>query len=279
MQHADPMTLAALARRADPDRYLCALFAPAAARPALFGLIAFNHELARAREATRQPVAALIRLQWWRDTLAEVAAGAPPRRHEVAAPLHALIVAGALDAATLGRLVDAREAETEPEGIPTRAAFGAYLRATAGGMALAAAEVVGVVESAWAPLSRIGAWYGLAGVLRSLPAHAAQGRCLLPGEALSELGLSAESVVANPGVAAGLVAALAAEGQAALAAEMAALGVAPPGAAVVTLQAVLARRDLVRLAAGAPVPARRLGDRLAVMWAGLGETSKNARFL
>ena len=76
------MSLADLVRRHDPDRYFCTLFAPAAAREALFTLYAFNHELARAREVTREPGLALIRLQWWR----EVVEGAV-RQHEVARPL------------------------------------------------------------------------------------------------------------------------------------------------------------------------------------------------
>src|SRR5918997_2221302 len=88
--------LAALARRHDPDRFLCALFAPAPRREALFALIAYNHELARAREAARNPLIALMRLQWWRETVADAAAGKPPRRHEAAAPLHAAIVSGLL---------------------------------------------------------------------------------------------------------------------------------------------------------------------------------------
>ena len=90
--------IAAFARAHDPDRFLTAIFMPAKAREAFFSLIAFNHELARAREATTNPVAALIRLQWWRDAVAEAAAGAPARRHEVAAPRHAAIVSGALAA-------------------------------------------------------------------------------------------------------------------------------------------------------------------------------------
>ena len=56
-------------RQHDPDRYFTALFAPAARREALFVLYAFNHELARARESVRQPMAALIRLQWWREVV------------------------------------------------------------------------------------------------------------------------------------------------------------------------------------------------------------------
>ena len=67
-----------IVRRHDPDRFLTALFAPAERREALFVLYAFNHELARAREVAREPMLAMVRLQWWR----EVVEGAR-RRHEV----------------------------------------------------------------------------------------------------------------------------------------------------------------------------------------------------
>ena len=130
-------------RTQDPDRFLCALFAPVAQRPALFTLIAYNHELARAREAASTPMLALIRLQWWRDAVAEAASGAPPRRHEVAGPLHAAIVAGTLDPAALTAMADAREPETAEEGIPSREAFASYLRGSAGGLALAAGRLLG----------------------------------------------------------------------------------------------------------------------------------------
>ena len=101
--------IAALVRRHDPDRFLTALFAPPDRRDALLTLYAFNHELARAREAVSEPPLALIRLQWWR----EVVEGAH-RRHEVAEPLRAAIEAGELDRGDLLALIDAREAEAEP---------------------------------------------------------------------------------------------------------------------------------------------------------------------
>src|SRR5580692_9280 len=82
--------LVAFVRRHDPDRFLTALFAPPDKRPALLALYAFNHELARAREAAHEPALALIRLHWWR----EVVEGAP-RAHEVATPLAASLAAGA----------------------------------------------------------------------------------------------------------------------------------------------------------------------------------------
>jgi phytoene synthase len=264
-------TLAGFARACDPDRFLCALFAPPAQREALFALIAFNHELARARDAARTPVAALIRLQWWREVVEEAAAGRPPRRHEVALPLHAAIRAGALDPPLLLAMADAREAEAEEDGIPSREAFGAYLRGTAGGFAVAAGRLLGVSEGqVLAALQAGGAVYGLAGVLRNVPALARQGRCLLPVDALAELGLRLEAAVAAPDRLRGFIAATAEAGQAQTEAGRAGLAGLPRLAVAAALPLVLARRDLRRLAAGKPPSAERgLGDRLAVALAGL----------
>jgi phytoene synthase len=267
---ASDAALADFVRAHDPDRFLCALFAPAGRRGALLALIAYNHELARAREAVTNPFAALIRLQWWRDTVAEAAAGKPARRHEVAEPLHAAIRAGLLDPEELAALADAREAEAAEEGLPSRAAFDSHLRATAGGLAVAAGRLLGAEGAALPVLQAVGALYGLAGVLRSVPAHAAGGRCLLPGDALAEAGISPEAVVHTPVAAAPLVRALAAEGAARLAEARREARAIPRQAVAAALPGVLAARDLARLSDGRDVPAPRgLGDRLAVTLAGL----------
>jgi phytoene synthase len=261
--------LAAFARTHDPDRFLCALFAPAARRAGLFALIGFNHELARAREAASNPVAALIRLQWWREAVEAAAAGAAPRRHEVAAPLHAAIASGALDAPALLAMIEAREAEAHADGLATEADFVAFLRGTAGGWSAAAGGALGADAAAREVLRALGAAYGLAGVLRSVAAHAAKGRCLLPTDRLARAGLTAEAVIAAPASPAvrGLVAEMAAEGLVALAG---ARREVPAGAVAAALPAVLAERDLRRLAAGGEVVVPRgLGDRLAVIWRGL----------
>lgn len=241
--------MGAIARRHDPDRFLCALFAPAAAREALFTLIAFNHELARAREVASQPMLALIRLQWWRDAIEAAAAGRPPLAHEVARPLHALIRDGVLPPPALLALVDAREVETE-ETIPTSAAFEAYLRGTAGGLAVLSGAVLGAPDPFAAALLEAGALYGLAGVLRSGPALARHGRRLLPTEAPALI--------------------LARAGLARVPAGRAALHGLPRAATAAALPLVLAGRDLQRLAAGRDGPAPRgVADRLAVVLAGL----------
>jgi phytoene synthase len=260
-------SLAALARRHDPDRFLCALFAPPARREAMFALIAFNHELARAREAASNPLAALIRLTWWREAVEEAMAGKPPRAHEVAGPLHALLAAGTLDARDLISMAEAREAEAEP--FPTRAAFEAYLRGAAGGFMVAAGRLLGASGEALAGLQALGAICGEAGVLRNLEAAAAQGRCLLPEDALAAVGLDLDGVIAKPARAVGLRAEMAKAALPRLAAARAALRL-PRGAVAAALPAVLAARDLKRMARGVPVAAARgLGDRVAVIAAGL----------
>jgi phytoene synthase len=271
MAKAPLSPLGALVRRSDPDRFLCALFAPAEAREGLFLLAAYNHELARAREAGRNPLLARVRLQWWREAVEAAAAGAAARRHEVAGPLHAAIVAGELEAAELLALADAREIEAE-ESVPSTAALLAYLRGTAGAMAVLAGRRLGAPAAALPGLQEAGLAYGLAGVLRAVPALAAQGRCLLPEDALAAAGLTPAEAIAAPGGAAvaGVVRALAGPGLDRLRAVRPALRALPRGAVAAALPGLLARRDLRRLAAGRGDPgARGLADRLAVVAAGL----------
>ena len=75
---------AELVRATAHDRYLAALFAPAATREALFALYAFDQEIGKVRSVTSQPMAGLIRLQWWRDALDAITADRPPPAHPVA---------------------------------------------------------------------------------------------------------------------------------------------------------------------------------------------------
>ncbi|MFB9971817.1 squalene/phytoene synthase family protein [Pseudoroseomonas cervicalis] len=266
--------LAALARRHDPDRFLCALFAPPERRETLFLLIAFNHELARAREAASNAMTALIRLQWWRDAVTEAGTEAPPRRHEVATPLAEALRQGQLSAEDLHAMIDAREAETEEE-IPSDSALLAYLRGTAGGFAVAAGRALGAPSASLAGLQSLGAAYGMAGVLRSIPQQSLQGRSLLPAETLARHGLAPADMARDPRQqgAAQAVAELARQGQVLLAEGRSRLGRLPRGAVAAALPARLAARDLKALAGGGydptrPPAPRGLGDRLAVAWAG-----------
>lgn len=163
-----------IVRRHDPDRFLTALFAPAEDRETLFTLYAFNHELARAREMAREPLVALMRLQWWR----EVVSGERRAAHEVAGPLAAALDSGRLARGDLLGMVDGREAEAGE--IETLEAWRAYVLATAGGVAAAAGRALGAAGGALETARAFGAAYGAAGILRHGTALAARGRAVLP---------------------------------------------------------------------------------------------------
>ena len=250
---------AAIVRQHDPDRFLTALFAPPARREALFALYAFNHELARAREAVSEPMLALIRLQWWREVVEGTA-----KRHEVATPLSDAIAQGLLLPADLLAMIDGREAEAA-EAINDRASWDAYLAATAGGVMVAAGRALGAQGAVLGRLRTLGAAHGIAGQLRNLPALARAGRVLLPRDVLAAQGLTIHDVIAGQAEESlrQVLAGLAAEGWALL---ESARGPLPRPVLAAALPAVLARRDLRRRI---PVEARGLGDRLAVMvaWA------------
>src|ERR1700754_4307440 len=123
--------LGADVRAADPDRYFAALFAPAAARPLLFALYAFNHEVARVAESVREPMLGAIRLEWWRET-AEGAAQGTPRNHDVARGLTALFAAKRLALPELEALVAARAFDSSADRIADFAALENYLDETSG---------------------------------------------------------------------------------------------------------------------------------------------------
>jgi phytoene synthase len=250
-----------LVRRRDPDRFLTALFAPPAHRDALLTLYAFDAELARARDVTSEPHLALIRLHWWR----EVVEGAR-RRHEVATPLAALLDAGRLTPEILLPIIDAHEVETEPS-IESLAAWRGWLLAGAGGIAVAAAQLLGAPDPETFRL--FGAAHGAARVIRSVQPLAVRGRCQLPADLLEEAGISVHQAIAipqAPGVAA-VLHRLVTEGESFLA--QTALRRIPRATVAAALPAVLARRDFRRGPVTSDPGPRRLADRLAVIWSGL----------
>jgi phytoene synthase len=79
------------------------------------------------------------------------------------------------------RLIDARESDLDGEPPPTLAALETYVEDTAGRLVLLALEALGAAE-AEAAGRHAGIAYGLAGLLRAIPFHAAQRRSYLPPE-------------------------------------------------------------------------------------------------
>ncbi|WP_419729442.1 squalene/phytoene synthase family protein [Lichenicola sp.] len=252
-----------IARRADPDRFLTALFAPPRHRPALCVLIAFNHELVRAVEMPSArsgagPIATLIRLQWWREVVQD--SRADWRNHEVAEPLHGLVASGAVPAATLLRMIDAREAEAE--GFETIADWRGSLLGGAGGLQQAIGEVLGVEAVLGGRLAAVGAAYAVGALIRHLPAMIGSGHLRLPEELVEAAGPAAVPGVPGAQMVEALHPALLREGG--ILRNEAGRFRLPRERLAAVLPLVLARRDLSR-APDLPVAGRGFGDRLAVL--------------
>jgi phytoene synthase len=175
-------------RSADPDRYFSALFAPAAARPCLFALYAFNHEVARIAESVREPMLGAIRLEWWRETVEQAAKG-NPRNHDVARGLAALFAAHAVEPAMLEGIIAARAFDANAETFADFASLEAHLDATGGALMRAAILILGG-DPAVAKAPALA--YGLTGLLRSLPFHNARHKLYLPLDLLAAVHVTPE---------------------------------------------------------------------------------------
>jgi NADH dehydrogenase [ubiquinone] 1 alpha subcomplex assembly factor 6 len=250
-------------RRFDRDRYITALFARPELRADLMALYAFNLEVAKTREMVREPVMGLMRLQWWRDSLAEIYTG-NERRHQVVQPLAAAIRRHGLDRSLFDRLIDGREGdmgETPPAGLP---ALVAYVDATAGGLGLLAAQTLGGAgEQAARAVRAVWIAWALAGLLRALPFHARHRRIHLPQDLLAHHGLDVRDILERrrPPALADVVRAVAVEARGQLATGRALGRAAPRRLLPVMLMGTLAARYLRQLeAVGFDVYAPRLQE-------------------
>ena len=183
------------AREGDPDRALSALFAPRDARADLFALYAFNVELARIAEQVSEPDLGAIKLQWWRDAVDQAASGVTTGQ-PVADAFGAAVRRHALSADGIAALLDARQFDIARESMADLPSLEAYLRDTAGNLFVLAASILGARAGAVEPAARAaGLAYGLTGVMRAMPVHAASGRLYLPADALRRHGTAPEQVL------------------------------------------------------------------------------------
>ena len=163
---------ARLVERGDPMRFRAAMAVPVAVRRVLFPLFAFNLEVARAPWVTNEPMIAEMRLQWWRDVLAEIAAGGPVRTHEVTDALAQVVDAqGARD---LDALIDVRRWDIYSDAFADRAHLDRYIDATSGALMGTAARLLGQADAEVVADFAYGA--GIANFLRAIPALENAGR-------------------------------------------------------------------------------------------------------
>lgn len=184
------------AQRLDPDRTLAVALAEPADRPILAALVLLNAELARIPEVVSEPMAGMIRYQWWRDAVARAARAEGRTLHPLLPPLAEALADGRLQPAALDALIDAREAELERLQPDDLNALETYVAATSGALHALMAEALGgdarVVEAA----RRSGNAYALVGILRAIGFHQAQGRLLLPADLVEREGIDRSDILA-----------------------------------------------------------------------------------
>ncbi|MFO1106257.1 MAG: squalene/phytoene synthase family protein [Amaricoccus sp.] len=166
--------------RGDPERWRAAMTAPAGRRTGLLALYGFNLEIARASWVASEPMLAQIRLRWWADALAEIAAGMAPRRHEIVAPLAEAIGEGRLPMPLFEAMIEARARDAETAPHPDRAALDRYVAATAGALLELAVRHLGAPETALPAVRDFAQGAGIAALLRARPTLLARGRDPLP---------------------------------------------------------------------------------------------------
>jgi 15-cis-phytoene synthase len=190
-------TVRRIARSGDSDRALSALFAPGDARADLLALYALNVELARIAEQVTEPELGAIRLQWWREAILRAAQG-EATGHPVADALGAMQRRRALAPERIEGLIDARNFDLATRIMPDWSALETYLHDTAGALFALAATCAGVPRALLEPAaSHAGLAYGLTGLMRALPVHAARGLVVLPADMLRRHGTSPEALLAG----------------------------------------------------------------------------------
>jgi NADH dehydrogenase [ubiquinone] 1 alpha subcomplex assembly factor 6 len=187
-------------KKHDRDRFLCALFARLDAREGLFAIYAFNHEIARIAEAVREPLAGEIRLQWWRDAMAGVYAGDPPR-HPVAVALSETVRRFALSRSYFDRLLDARGTELAGDPPADADALICYAKGISAPVSWLGLEVLGVGgDAAFEAARHVGIAWAITGLVRAIPFHAARARVYLPAVSRRHGALDVDALLRGPPV-------------------------------------------------------------------------------
>lgn len=183
-----------IVRDHDHDRWLTMLFASADDREALAALYAFNHEVAKTRETVSEPMLGEIRLEWWREAINDLYSGTV-RRHPVTEALAQAMETRSLPQAEFEAIIDGRISDlydTNPKKIDDLLD---YADKTGGTVSRLGARICGVEDDQLLnAASAIGRAWALTGLLRAFGFQAAMRRTMLPDEALTNAGISKETL-------------------------------------------------------------------------------------
>jgi phytoene synthase len=173
----------------DPDRFLLTMLMRPEYHEDLLTLFAFNYEIAKTREVVSETMLGLMRLQWWRDSISSIFKGNEPPEHEILKPLSDVIKRRGLSEESFNTLIYAREFDLE-DVLPTNLdGLLNYCDFTSTPLMSLVLQIMGDDPNGEA-VHPAAVNYALMGVLRAVPFHALQRRCLLPEDLMKTHGQS-----------------------------------------------------------------------------------------
>jgi phytoene synthase len=185
-------------RDLDRDRYLACLLSPEDKRPALAALYAFNAEIARIRDAVREPLPGEVRMQWWRDLLEGNAHG-DSQANPVAAGFMDCVEKYRLPRPTLINLLEARIFDLYDDPFEDRNALEGYAGETASAIIQLASLILDPQAAAGSAdaAGHAGVAQAMAGMMLLAPLHRRRGQVYIPVDILSATGLNREAFLAG----------------------------------------------------------------------------------
>jgi len=189
------------ARAEETERYLSALLAPRSHRDDLIAIAAAVGAIARIPFDVREPMMGEIRLQWWRDAVAEIYAGRGVAKFPAAEGLAALVRETSLDRGLVDQLIDARSKDLEARPFQTWPELEAYVDSTAGAVMQLAAKVCApdlVQTPQYLALFRnVGRVWGYTGLVRSLALWNERRRTFFPQKLLDHVHMTPDELFAG----------------------------------------------------------------------------------
>ncbi|KAK3765139.1 hypothetical protein RRG08_027779 [Elysia crispata] len=184
-----------LVKKYDYENYLGTLLLPKNAQRAAFALRAFNVELAQVQDAVSENKIGLMRMQFWRDTVAKIIQGFPPQ-----APV-ATELAGAcnyykLSRRWLERMLESRAAQIDKDFFKSMKTIEEYAEHVNSSLYYLLLECLGIKNvHADHAASHLGKAQGIVTAIRATPFHASKRRVYLPIDILSKYRVSHEDII------------------------------------------------------------------------------------
>lgn len=182
--------------RSGSSFYYSFLLLPAEQRRAIMALYAFCREVDDVVDECREPAVAQAKLDWWREEIARLYAGAP--QHPVSRALHAAIARYQLPQEQLQEIIDGMAMDLTTSRYASFKELSLYCYRVASVVGLLAAAIFGYEDRHTRKYAHdLGIAFQLTNILRDVGEDAARGRIYLPLDELARFGVSEDEVLAR----------------------------------------------------------------------------------